>query len=125
MSSQTGSPSSWHYTAMTVLAGVGAGYIIGVVSSRWIWKVQRSTRLRRSSAPQSQGQASSSSLSSSLVSAIGELTAEIGRLREAVAAAGVSLRGRTYSRRSMNTVDSVASFASARGDSDSDDDFFE
>ena len=81
-------------------------------------------RHHRSSAPQSQGQASSSSLSSSLVSAIGELTAEMGRLREAVATAGINV-GRSYSRRSMHTVDSAADFMSARGDSDSDADFFE
>ena len=126
MSGQTSSPSSWHYTALTVLAGVGAGYLLGVVSGRWIWRAQRLRRRHhRSSTTQSQGQASSSSLSSSLVSAIGELTAEVGRLREAVATAGVSV-GRTYSRRSMHTVDSAADFVSARGDSDdSDADFFE
>ena len=124
MSSQTSSPSSWHYTALTVLAGVGAGYLLGVVSSRWIWRVQRLRRRHHhSSGPQSQGQ-SSSSLSSSLVSAIGELTAEMGRLREAVATAGINV-GRSYSRRSMHTVDSAADFVSAHGDSDSDADFFE
>ena len=128
MSTQTSSPSSWHYTALTVLAGVGAGYLLGVVSTRWIWRAQRLRRRHhhRSPGPQSQGQpsSSSSSLSSSLVSAIGELTTELGRLREAVAAAGVNV-GRSYSRRSMHTVDSTADFVSARGDSDSDADFFE
>ena len=110
MSSQTSSPSSWHYTALTVLAGVGAGYLLGVVSGRWIWRGRQPSR--------------SSSLSSSLVSAIGELTAEMHRLREAVAAAGITV-GRSYSRRSTNRVDSTADFVSARGDSDSDADFFE
>ena len=121
MSSQTSSPSSWHYTALTVLAGVGAGYLIGIVSGKWIWKGQRSRRQPPfSSAPRSQGQPSTTYL----ISAIGELTAELGRLREAVAAAGLTV-GRTYSRRSIQTVDSSADFASARGDSDSDADFFE
>ena len=59
------------------------------------------------------------------MSAIGELTAEVGRLRDVVATAGLTVTGRSYSRRSMNTVDSTADFVSARGDSDSDGDFFE
>ena len=75
----------------------------------------------RSSTPRSQGQPSS--LTSSLVSAIGELTAEIGHLREAVASARLS-SGR-YSRQSSRTVDNSADFVSARGDSDSDTEFFE
>lgn len=118
MSGQTSSPSSWHYTALTVLAGVGAGYLLGVVSGKWIWKSRVPSR---SSTPRSQGQPSS--LTSSLVSAIGELTAEVGRLREAVASAGLS--SGSYSRRSLHTVDSSADFVSARGDSESDEDFFE
>ena len=122
MSSQTSSPSSWHYTALTVLAGVGAGYLLGVVSGKWIWK-QRPTRtdLSRSTTPRSQGQSSSTA---GLVSAIGELTAEIGRLREVVATAGLNAV-RSYSRRSIHTVDSSADFVSARGDSDSENEFFE
>ena len=48
----------------------------------------------------------------------------MGRLREAVAAAGINV-GRSYSRRLMHTVDSTADFVSAHGDSDSDADFFE
>ena len=72
----------------------------------------------RSSTPRSQGQPSS--LTSSLVSAIGELTTEVGRLREVVA-----LGSRSFSRQSLHRVDSSADFVSAQGDSDNDEDFFE
>ena len=123
MSSQTSSPSSWHYTALTVLAGVGAGYLLGVVSGKWIWKQRsRGATPYRSTTPRSQGQSSSMT---GLVSAIGELTAEMGRLREVVATAGLGVARPSYSRRSLHTVDSSADFVSARGDSDSENEFFE
>lgn len=64
---------------------------------------------------------------SNLVSVIGQLTAELGRLREVVAAAGL-VSGQSYSRRLLNTADSTADFVSARGDSgdsESDTEFYE
>ena len=77
-SSVPGSSVSWSYAAASVLAGVGAGYALGVVSSRWL--AAGEDRTRRSSSrppPVASQQALGSAASGSLVTAVVELTAEV------------------------------------------------
>ena len=94
---------SWHYTAFSVLAGVGAGYLLGLISSKWLWKEDRRAQTDHSE----------------LVAAIAELTSEMARLRESVAQGGLE----RASRRSMPAAESVSDFVSAQGDNtESDDD---
>ena len=37
----SGGGSSWHYTAVSVLAGVGAGCVLGVLGARLLWRKRR------------------------------------------------------------------------------------
>lgn len=72
MSSSNSSNFSWPYAAASVLAGVGAGYMLGVASSKWLMsrsdaaKPQETTRQPAQQPPPG-----------NLVSALVELTAEV------------------------------------------------
>lgn len=77
-SSSTGTSVSWPYAAAGILAGVGAGYALGVASSRWLFPRENTrTTDPMGSRPQPQ-QLLSSTDSGNLVAAIVELTAEVG-----------------------------------------------
>lgn len=70
---------SWTYAAAGILAGVGAGYALGIASSRWM--VAEGARPRGGSGPGAAGvsaKASSGTASTTnLVTAVVELTAEV------------------------------------------------
>lgn len=93
---------SWRYTVFGVLAGVGAGYILGVISSKWLWKHKDRPRPGRSQPPRD----------SELVAGLAALTSEVASLRQAIELNGLE-RG---SRRSTRRVESIADFVSAQGD---------
>ena len=76
-SSGPGSSVSWSYVAASVLAGVGAGYALGVVSSRWLAAGESATRRGSSRPPAASQQALDSAASGNLVAAVVELTAEV------------------------------------------------
>lgn len=98
----THSSLSWRYTVFGVLAGVGAGYILGVISSKWLWKHKDRPRPGGSQPPRD----------SELVAALAALTSEVASLRQAIDLNGLE-RG---SRRSTRRVESIADFVSAQGD---------
>ena len=87
-SSSSGSNFSWTYAAASVAAGVGAGYVLGVASTRWLASGESAPR-RRESRPsdaslQQQQQLQQppalglgSAAAGSLVAAVVELTAEV------------------------------------------------
>lgn len=104
------STTSWHYTTFGVLVGVGAGYLIGVLSVRWLWKRPPAHR------PHQQAQ----SQQTDLVAALVKLTEEVAGLRQALEQGGLD----RASRRSLRTVESVSDFVSARGDPDSEEEMF-
>ena len=76
-SSGPGSSVSWSYVAASVLAGVGAGYALGVASSRWLAAGESATRRGSSRPPAATQQALDGAASGSLVAAVVELTAEV------------------------------------------------
>ncbi|CAI8011608.1 Regulator of microtubule dynamics protein 1, partial [Geodia barretti] len=118
-SSGSGSLVSWSVTAAGVLAGLGAGYALGMSSSSWL----TSSRSRRPS----RAAAVEGNVSGNLVAALVELTAEIARLRQTVESCGVLPCGGQLppSRRSMRGA-STADFVSAQEDNtESDDEFFD
>lgn len=121
MSSQVNTPShSWTYTTITVLIGLGAGYLIGLISAKLLWKNKNPPRQRQRTPTrdrQTQGDAPG------LITAVNALSTEVGKLRVAME----SGRGEGRSRRGIRTVESSSDFVSARGDSvDSDgDEFFD
>lgn len=93
---------SWRYTAVGVLAGVGAGYLLGVISSKWLWRQKPRQRPRN---PPGDPE---------LVAALTALTSEVGSLRQAIEV------DRT-SRRPMPR-ESVSDFLSAQGDAEQSED---
>ena len=138
----SGSLVSWSVTAAGVLAGLGAGYALGVASSGWLAS-GRHGRPRTSSAS-SHSVAIDAAVSGNLVAALVELTAEVGefcktrfslrqslslslqvaRLRQTVESGGFLPR-LPLSRRSMRGG-STADFVSAQEDNtESDDEFFD
>ena len=121
MSSQANTPGhSWTYTTITVLVGLGAGYLIGLISARLLWKKTNPPRQRqRTPTRDRQTRADDPGL----ITALNALSTEVGKLRVAME----SDRGEGRSRRGMKTVESSSDFVSARGDSvDSDgDEFFD
>lgn len=152
-SSSSGNSISWPYAAASILAGVGAGYALGVASSRWLFSGENA-QVRTNpgvSSPQRQ-QVPGGAASGNLVAALVELTAEVGtfismcagcmslvklppsplpvpqvaRLRQSVETGGLFSRLPGPSRRSMRGGGSTADFVSAQGDNtESDDEFFE
>ena len=107
---------SWRWTALGVAAGLGTGYLLGVVSVRWIWRpVVVQAERATAAAPQT----------SALVSAIAEIVVEMGRLRQALERDVFSRA--PLSSLNMRRVESSADFVSARGDleSEADDEFFD
>lgn len=100
---------SWRYTVFGVLAGVGAGYILGMIGSKWLRKRTDRPRPGGSQPPRD----------SELVAALAALTSEVASLRQAIELNGLE-RG---SRRSTRRVESIADFVSAQGeDPDESDD---
>ena len=71
-SSGSGSLVSWSVTAAGVLAGLGAGYALGMSSSSWL----TSSRSQRPSVP-ARASAVEGNVSGNLVAALVELTAEV------------------------------------------------
>lgn len=94
---------SWRYTAVGVLAGVGAGYLLGVVSSKWLWRQKPRPRPRPGD-PE-------------LIAALAALTSEVAGLRQAIELGRLD---RT-SRRPMQR-ESVTDFLSAQGDPEQSED---
>lgn len=76
-SSSAGTSVSWPYAAASILAGVGAGYALGVVSSRWLFSGENTRTTPVGSNLQRQ-QPPTSTVSGNLVAAVVELTAEVG-----------------------------------------------
>ena len=86
-SSSSGSNFSWTYAAASVAAGVGAGYVLGVASTRWLASGESAPRRRESrpsdaSLQQQQLQQPpalglGSAAAGNLVAAVVELTAEV------------------------------------------------
>ena len=71
--SASGSLVSWSVTAAGVLAGLGAGYALGMSTSSWL----SSSRSRRPSGPGPRAAAVGESVTGNLVAALVELTAEV------------------------------------------------
>lgn len=71
-SSYSGSSNSWPYVAASLLAGVSAGYMLGVASSRWLM-----SRSDAAKPPETTRQPAQLPPSGNLVSALVELTAEV------------------------------------------------
>ena len=111
--------SSWPKYAtvasVSILAGLGAGYLLGLITARWLWREERRTQRLGTGHPPHQ-----TLLSPELTTAIAELTAELGRLRQAVETGSIGLE--QASRRSMRTGDSTLDFVSARGDNPESED---
>lgn len=109
----------WHYAAFGVAAGLGTGYVLGVLSARWLWLpvVRPAARAPATAA---------AARTSELVNVIAEIVTEMGRLRQALER-GVICRGFHASSSIARTVDSTADFASARGDfeSEAEDEFYD
>lgn len=116
MSSLTSSSNhSWTYTTISVIAGFGAGYLIGLISTRFMQLRNRPRQRQRMPIRDRQTQGDDSSL----IEAVSALSVEVGRLR--VAMEIKESRGR----RQMKTVDSYSDFVSAQEDSiNSDEDEF-
>lgn len=77
--SGSGSGISWSYAAAGILAGVGAGCVLGVASSRWLGSGRESAARGRMPAGPSPARvhASDVTVSANLVAAVVELTAEV------------------------------------------------
>ena len=106
MSSQSTS-HSWTYTALGLLAGLGAGALIAVITTR----LTRPRPPPQRQPPRDQ----------ELLRTLNALSAEVARLREVVTESRAVWNGR-----SMRTVDSSSEFVSARSESvESDDEFFD
>lgn len=71
MSSSGSGGFSWHVTALSVLAGVGAGYFIGLLTVRWMWRDRRQPPQPPRPRPD-------------LVGTLTDLTAEVGNLRTVI-----------------------------------------
>ena len=99
---------SWRYTVFGVLAGFGAGYILGMISSKWLRKRKDRPRPGGSQPPRD----------SELVAALAALTSEVANLRQAIELNGLE-RG---SRRSTRRVESIADFVSAQGEGPAESD---
>lgn len=76
-SSSSGGSVSWPYAAASILAGVGAGYALGVASSRWLGSGTSAAPRPRPSEAIPQQQAPGNETSGNLVAAVVELTAEV------------------------------------------------
>ena len=81
-SSSSGSNFSWTYAAASVAAGVGAGYVLGVASTRWLASGESAPRRRESrpsdaSLQQPPASGLGSAAAGNLVAAVVELTAEV------------------------------------------------
>lgn len=126
MSSSSSAPS-WPVAAVvTVAAGVGAGYVVGVLTAKW-WQ----SRGRRSHAPDGEGPRPPAQSHADLVAALSDLTSQVGNLQTSLAEV---LRRTARSR--LRPLESVVSefatesvlseLVSARGDNpESDDEFFD
>ena len=109
----SGSPS-WHVTAISVLAGIGAGYLIGLLTIKW---------LNRGHAVSSSNVLLTSRAQRDLMEAITNLTSEMEILRTVIS--NYAQRTSGYSTFQHGT-ESATDFMSAQGDvSESDDDFFD
>lgn len=96
--------NTWTYSTIAVLTGLGAGYLIALLTTR-----------------QSRRQLINDS---ELVQAITSLSAEVVRLRE-VLQTSISVEHAQSRQRSVHTVASTSDFMSARSESiDSEDDEF-
>lgn len=117
MSGSSNGPS-WQVTAATVLAGVGAGYTVGVLTAKW-W--QWRNRRGRSSQSQSDGCGEAYLRShTALLTALSDLTSQVRDLHMAVSLAVQSARGRS------RPESVVSDFASAQGDTPGgEEDYFD
>lgn len=106
MTSHTSS-HSWMYTTIGVLAGLGVGYLVALLTARL-------TRRR----PERQ---QASTRDAELLQTLSTLSTEVARLRDAV----MESQG-AWSGRHMRTVESSSEFVSARSESvESEDEFFD
>lgn len=97
--------SSWHVTVVSVLAGLGVGYLVGVLTAKWVWpRPPRRTRPDQ--------------LNAGLAAAIADLASHVNNL-------GTAISLHQLQRVSSGSHRSEA-FASALGyHGDSDDEFFD
>lgn len=102
--------SSWHVTTISVLAGLGAGYLIGVLTGKWLLQRRRG---------RAQGRPSRQSYEH-LVAVLSTLTSEVGDLQRAISEIQNRQELRLSSVRGAESV--VSEFVSAHG---SDDEFFD
>lgn len=114
----TPSPGSWKQTALSVLAGAGAGYLLGVLSARLLWD-QRGPAPGPPPAQQRNDR--------ELTAAISGLTAEMSRLREALEQGVLEMKARPPPR-----VSSMSGFETAQEDDmeteedgDTEDEFYD
>ncbi len=107
------SNSSWHTITVSILAGIGAGYLIGVITTKLLLRERTSTSSNGTHLHLPPPQID-------FTSVITNLAEEVGTLRTAVLEVQNRLR-----RRSNLGADSMSDFMSARGDEDSDEEFFD
>lgn len=138
MSSSSGG-LSWRATALSILAGCGVGYMVGVLTARWWWW-GRERRRRRGSGRSEGGNAGPSQSSSSvgdsslsqtthadLATALTELTSQVESVQSAVSEILHYMRRRGQ-RRDVTATSAgsmTSDFLSARPDYPSDDEFFD
>lgn len=117
MTSTSSGYYSWRVATLGIVAGVGAGYLVGLISARW-WHWRR--RYGGASRP-TQGPPLSHA---DLAAALADLTSQVESLQAAIAELLLSTRRQ---RPRSAAVESVASgFLSAREDSaESEDEFFD
>lgn len=111
----TSSGPSWSVTSISILVGVGAGYIIGVLTAKWWYWVDR-----RQSHASIQQQALQQQ---HLITALTDLTSEVGSLHAVVS----EVTHRSERRSRLPGAESIVSeFVSAQANGpDSEDEFFD
>ena len=114
MASASSGPS-WPVTSISILVGVGAGYIIGVLTAKWWHWVDR----RQDHASQQQ----QAIQQQDLITALTSLTSEVGNLHAVVS----EVTHRSERRSRLPGAESIVSeFVSAQaGGQDSEDEFFD
>ena len=80
----SGGAFSWRVTTLSVLTGVGVGYLVGLITTKWLLKGQGAGGRRRPVVSGGEQQESPGNAASDLVAALTSLTMELSSLRTAL-----------------------------------------
>ena len=80
----SGGVVSWRVTTLSVLAGVGAGYLIGLLTTKWLLRESRGSGGSLAARGRSSGPPPPASATSDLVASLTSLTAELANLQAAI-----------------------------------------